>query len=299
MIVTSEGRGLGWLRDYPDHRDYSFKKPNTPPEGERENVQTLLRRARVAEPAPKLPGSVDLRQLFSPIEDQGNLGSCTANAGGGLLEYFELNAHGKYIDASRLFLYKATRNLMGQKGDTGAYLRTTMQAMVNFGVCPEQYWPYTDSATAFDREPSAFCYSFGQDYRTIQYYKLAPAGTPPEELLQRIKTNLAANLPSMFGFTVFSSYRQAETTGEFPYPTTTDTVEGGHAVVAAGFDDDRQIKNAPNRGAILIRNSWGTSWGEEGYGWLPYDYVLDRLATDWWSLIRARWIDQDFFGLSS
>ena len=131
------------------------------------------------------------------------MGSCTANAGVGVVEYFERRAFGKHIDASRLFLYKVTRNLDHQTGDTGAYLRTTMGGLVLFGVPPEEYWPY--KIADFDKEPSAFCYAFAQNYQAISYYRLDPPGIAKDALLNQIKTNLAGGLPSMFGFTVYSS----------------------------------------------------------------------------------------------
>ncbi len=298
MNKTADGFGLGWLPDYPDFRDHTPER-GLAPQAEERNVPTLLEQIGIGKPlaSEQLPVTVDLREDFSPIEDQGQLGSCTANAGAGVLEYFERTAFGHHLDAARLFLYKATRNLMGQTGDTGAFLRTTMQAMVNFGVPPEDYWPYTDDPESFDAEPTAFCYAFAQNYRTVQYYRLDPPGTSAEEMLSRIRTNLAAKLPSMFGFTVFSSYTQAKKTGELPYPARGEKKIGGHAVVAAGYDDNRQIKSAPNPGAILIRNSWGPGWGEQGYGWLPYDYVLTGLARDWWSLLKADWIDTQVFGV--
>lgn len=109
----------------------------------------------------------------------------------------------------------------------------------------------------------------------ISYYRLDPPGTSKTVLLNRIKTHSAAGLPSMFGFTVYSSISQAGTTGKIPYPTSGETILGGHAVVAAGYDDTLKIKNAntgaaETKGALLIRNSWGTGWGSGGYGWLPY-----------------------------
>jgi len=126
------------------------------------------------------------------------------------VEYFEKKAFRKHIDASSLFLYKTTRNLMHQTGDIGAYLRTTMGALVLFGVPPEEYWPY--SITGFDQEPPSFCYAFAQNYQSLTYYRLDPPGISRNDLLGQIKANLAGGLPSMFGFTVYSSIEQAATT---------------------------------------------------------------------------------------
>lgn len=231
-----------------------------------------------------LPASVDLRKGCSPIENQQDLGSCTAHAAIGLLEYYERKAFGKHVDASRLFLYKVTRRLLGWKGDTGAYLRTAMQALVLFGAPPEKYWPYTVSK--FEDEPDAFCYQFASNYQTVQYYRLDPPGTPAEKLLLTIKQLLASGMPSMFGFTVYSSLGDGP---DIPFPTSKDKVDGGHAVMVVGYDDKHRIGNAT--GAIMIRNSWGLDWGSQGYGWLPYQYVLEGLATDWWSLVRAEFAD--------
>lgn len=295
-LTTAPGeehaKGMGWLPDWPDHRDFTADHPEV-----KESLQTL----QIAEPADAaaLPASVDLRQWFSPIEDQGQLGSCTANAGIGVLEYFERRAFGKYVDGSRLFLYKVTRDLLGWTGDTGAFLRTTIGALRLFGAPPEKFWPYV--IAKFDLEPSPFLYAFGADYRAVKYYRLDPPGTTPAQLLSRIKTNLAAGIPSMFGFTVYASITQANTTGKIPFPALGEAVRGGHAIVVAGYDDSMVIKNTPSgpqtTGAFLIRNSWGTGWGDAGYGWFPYDYVLHSLATDWWSLISANWVSTNEFGL--
>jgi C1A family cysteine protease len=285
-------RGMGWLPDYPDFRDYTMEK---------DSIKEMLKKIGLSRPSrPGLSAAVDFRQWCSPIEDQGDLGSCTAHAGVGAVEYFEKRAFGKYIDASRLFLYKTTRNLMNIRGDTGAYLRSTMGALVLFGVPPEEYWPY--SIADFDDEPDAFLYALAQNYQTISYYRLDPPGTSGNALLDRIKTSLAAGLPAIFGFTVYSSIDQADANGLIPYPGPEEEVLGGHAIVAVGYDDKIKIQNAypkgkQTKGALLIRNSWGMGWGEKGYGWLPYEYVLSGLADDWWSLLKNEWVDTGAFKL--
>ncbi len=290
-------RGMGWLKDYPDFRDYTPAHEAVAPALEKAKLGPDLPRARTA-----IPTKADLREWCSPIEDQGALGSCTANAGAGLVEYCERKAFGQYAHASRLFLYKVTRDLMRVTGDTGAYLRTTMGALALFGVPPEKYWPYVEKQ--FDAEPPAFCYGFAEHYSALTYFRLDPSGTKPDELLRRIKYYLAAGLPAMFGFTVYSSIAQADQTGTIPFPLPREAVEGGHAVMAVGYDDARRIKNAAGmaketKGAFLIRNSWGAAWGEKGYGWLPYDYVLHGLAQDWWSLAKMEWMETGAFGLET
>lgn len=301
MEQNIEMQGMGWVPDLPDHRDYS---------PEHEKIKPMIKKLGLAKTSGlELPGKVDLRQWCSEIENQGSIGSCTAQAGVGLIEYYERRAFGNHINASRLFLYKVTRNLLGWDWDYGAYMRATMGAMALFGVPPEKYWPYTDRTdpgpdgkTTFNDEPSAFHYNFAEHYRAIQYFRLDNNGTSPTKLLERIKAYIAAQLPSFFGFTVYTSISQAASSGKIPFPCQGEKVKGGHGVVAVGYDDGLKIKNTicekQTKGALLIRNSWGTGWGDAGYGWLPYDYVLKGLARDWWTLYKMSYLDTGTFGLN-
>ncbi|HVP91614.1 MAG TPA: C1 family peptidase [Terriglobales bacterium] len=289
-------KGFGWIPDYPDFRDYTE---------ETKDIRDMLaptglgaRSSAGGRKTAAAPAAVDLREWASAVEDQGALGSCTAHAGAGVIEYYERKSFGRHIETARLFLYKVTRNLMKMKGDTGGYLRLTMGAMVLFGVPPEEYWPYTDDEQGFDKEPPAFCYAFAQNYKTILYFRHDPPRSARPAVLARLKTYLAAGHPAMFGFTVYSSVEQAAATGRIPFPSAREKIEGGHAVVAMGYDDKMAIRNragGETKGALLIRNSWGAGWGEKGYGWLPYDYLLGGLAEDFWSVLKKEWVDTGAF----
>jgi C1A family cysteine protease len=276
---------LGWIPDFPDYRDFTFH-----------DVKKILPTIESNWGA-TLPSAMSLCDKFSPVEDQKDLGSCTANAGVGVAEFYERSINGNFTNASRLFLYKVTRNLMKLKGDTGASLRATMGALVLFGTPPEDFYPY--SVSKFDEEPPAFCYAFAENYKTISYFRHDPPNISTEELLQRIKTSISSGNPAMFGFTVYASIDQANKTGRIPFPSARERVLGGHAIVAVGYDDSLLINNSINKssslGALMIRNSWGEGWGEGGYGWLPYDYVLKGMAQDFWSILKKDWVNTDQF----
>jgi C1A family cysteine protease len=288
----SHTAGTGWLSPLPDLRDYN---------NSHDKIKVFNKRLGLTSGNHKQPALVDLRRWCSPVENQLSLGSCTAHAGVGVVEYFERRAFGKHIEASRLFLYKATRNLMQVTGDTGAWLRDTMGALVLCGVPAEKYWPY--NVDDFDREPGSFVYSLADNYESVKYFCHDPhgSGLPGTEVLASVKKYLEAGIPSMFGFWGFQSFENSDAPGNIPYPCKGESAQWGHAVVAMGYDDNREIKNTEcgtaTKGALLIRNSWGESWGEKGYGWLPYEYVLNRLALDFWSLLDMKWIDTGEFGI--
>ena len=301
---TKEMVGTGWLPPLPDLRDYTEEHPQ---------LAAMAKKLRISpggRAALSLPTKVDLRKWCSPIENQGGLGSCTAHAGIGIVEYFERRAFGKHIDGSRLYVYKTTRNLMGVVGDTGAWLRNTMGALVFCGVAPEKYWPYTDRKQPgpgqeryFDLEPPPFVYAIADEYEALSYFCHDPQGKNilSHKVLASVKMYLAAGIPSMLGFFGFPSFGRTDVKGGIPYPCPGEQAEWGHAIVAVGYDDSKKITNIvcnkQTKGALLIRNSWGVGWGDKGYGWLPYDYVLGRLAVDFWSLLYMKWVDTKQFGL--
>lgn len=291
--------GSGWLPPLPDLRDFTDAKPE---------IATMTKKLRVPKGTKfkAMPPVVDLRQWCSAIEDQGSLGSCTAHAAVGVVEYFQKRAFGMHIEGSRLFVYKTTRNLMQVTGDTGAWLRNTMGALRLCGVPHEKYWPYTDATPAFDREPGSFEYAVADNYEAVRYFCHDPLGSnvPGSTVLARVKIFLRAGIPSMFGFWGFPSFSHSDVRGGIPYPCPGERARWGHAIVAVGYDDGKRIKNTlcnrTTKGALIIRNSWGPGWGDPnnpGYGWLPYDYVINKLAMDFWSLLSMEWVDTDNFGI--
>lgn len=276
--------GLGWKRDLADIRDLTLD--NKALAGELKKKKKSL-----IDPAAKLKSHVDNREYCSAIEDQGNIGSCTAQAVVGLMEYMMRRASGRHIDGSRLFVYKSTRNLLGWDGDTGAYLRTAIQSVATFGIPPEEHYPYIPEM--YDEEPSAFLYSFAANYQALNYTRLDPFGKSPTQIRDNIRWALHGGYGVVFGFSVFSSLG-ADADVPFPDAEAGDKLQGGHAVMAVGYDDNHPCKNAPD-GAFLIRNSWGTSWGDGGYGYLPYVYIDAGLASDFWTVLKWEWIDTNKF----
>lgn len=284
----------------PDH--YEIIPTDYP---KREDVCKLLKKMDI-KPREELPDSINHKKWCSPVKDQGNLNSGSAFAGSGMIEYYEnLVSDGKYVDSSNLFLYKVTRNLLNVKGNISVLPSAIMGAMVLFGIPPEKYWPYTDNLGdiipyGFDNEPPAFCYSLAQNFKVIQYLKIDQPGISRDKFLEVMKINLSEGFPLIFEFDVYESVEQGVVSGLIPYPQKDERLELlNHGVMAVGYDDSVKVQNTNSNeeteGAILFKNSWSAKWGDNGYGWLPYEYFLKGCANDCWSLLQCNWIDIDAF----
>ena len=240
----------GWIPDRPDYRDRLY--------------------AAIARPPRRMPASVDLRSSCSPVENQGRLGSCTANALAGNLEFLEKKAARPVTDLSRLFIYYNERVLEGTiNEDAGAMLRDGVKSLVKVGVCSETKWPY--NIAQFTRKPAAACFKEAADHQVTSYHRIVG--------LQQMRQCLAEGFPFVFGFSVYEGFESAAVarTGVLNLPRPGERQIGGHAVCAVGYDD------AAKR--MLVRNSWGAGWGLKGCFTMPYDYIADaRLADDFWTL---------------
>jgi C1A family cysteine protease len=263
--------GLGWYPDLPDPRDYAPEFPD---------VASMLGGLK---PLHRLPTSTDWREYCPPISDQQDLPTGAAHAAVTLVQYFERRASGRVVQPSRWFVHQVSRRLSKGTGLGGCDLRTTWKAICRFGIPPEQHCPY--GRRQLRREPDAFAYAAAERLTNLRYVRLDGRHRTAEETLHAVKAFLAAGLPAVFGFPVCVWPSQDP---DICYPTIYDTIRGGQAAAAVGYDDNRWIRS--DKGALLIANSWGAGWGDGGYGWLPYTFVRQRLAVDFWTLLRPEWL---------
>ena len=216
---------------------------------------------RVAESA--LPRSVDLRAWMTPVEDQGALGSCTSNALAGALEYLVRRETGEHVDVSRLFVYFNQRLWDDSvREDVGAAVSHGVRVLAKVGAPLEQLWPY--DRRLFAVQPPE------RVYREAARFRLKDWWSVPIDR-HAVKACLAGGFPIVFGTRVTESFMNVPRTGLVPRigaGDRDDAKHGRHALLLCGYDDARQL--------FVIRNSWGTDWGDAGYGYLPYDYFLNR-----------------------
>jgi C1A family cysteine protease len=296
MPGSKENVRTGWLMPTPD--------PNDLTENDRQIISLIKRLDFPSNNNQNfvLPDNVDLRDWCPEIKNQGKINSSTAHAATSMLEYFECRVHGSFIDFSRRFLYGRARELMFLKGDSGASIRSTLEAIRVFGIPPEKYWPYIDEQPDFDNDPPTSAFAIAYNFEAMSYFCHDPShiSIPTDLVLFNVKKFLAAGIPSIFGFFIFPSFSKVNIKGGFPYPCKGEKYKWRHASLAVGYDDNKKIENlkckTETSGALLIHNSWGTNWGDSGYGWLPYEYVLKKQALDFWSILRGEWIYSKVFG---
>lgn len=245
-------RKYGWKKQLPDKRDkYKFFH----------NLDSNINK-------------IDLRNKFMPVYDQGELGSCTANAVAGIYQFDEIKqGSDNEFMPSRLFIYYNERDMEGTVGyDSGATIRDSIKTINKQGVCDEKIWPYDISQ--FKIKPTNNCYIEGRKNHSIEYNQLV-------QNIEQLKSALINNNPIIFGCSVYESFEseKVKTTGIIPIPSDSERLLGGHAIVLAGFDDQKKW--------FIFRNSWGPDWGDNGYGYIPYEYVLDNdLCSDFWIVDR-------------
>ena len=239
----------GWRPQMPDQRDYKFT---------------------VAEGVLKaLPPKVDLRPACPPVVDQGQLGSCTANAIAAAHRFDQLKQKAKVdFEPSRLFIYYNERVIEGTvKSDAGAEIRDGIKTLNIQGACTETTWPYTISK--FKTKPTSKAYKEALLHQSVKYQAVT-------QTLDQMKGALASGFPFVYGFTVYDSFESTAVakTGIVPMPAKTESVLGGHAVLCVGYDDTKQW--------FITMNSWGIGWGDKGFFYIPYAYLTSNLASDFW-----------------
>jgi C1A family cysteine protease len=242
---------FGWRPSLPDHRNYKFARLNA--------VRTVN------------PTSVDLRRDCPAVYDQGDLGSCTANASAGLYGHLLHKEMKSVYTPSRLFIYYNERVLEHTVNeDSGASMTDAMKVLAKQGAPHESLWWY--NTKKFTVKPSQNVYKDGLVHRIAQYQSLNNGN------LDELRSCLADGFPFIFGFTAYESLEGdvVAKTGLLPMPGPKEKVIGGHAVMAVGYSDALK--------SFLIRNSWGANWALKGYFWMPYSYVCNGdLADDFWT----------------
>lgn len=217
-------------------------------------------------PAIPVPKSLDYGPAMSPVRNQGDEGTCVAFAGVvGVKEYQDSQEYKKLQELSPRYVYNLCKKFDGIPDEEGTYPRVAMKVFLNYGVCPEGFWPYKPHQK--DRPKP------GADKSALKYKIKAYARL---KSLLDMKRSLLVNGPFLAGVEVYESWfsQKAGKTGIIPMPKPSEELQGGHAVCIVGYDD--------TKGLFRFKNSWGAKWGNKGYGALPYDY-MKKYCSDAWS----------------
>lgn len=207
------------------------------------------------------------------VYDQLDLGSCTAQAVCGAYAYLSERNGRPDLDPSRLFLYFNSRVIEGTEGyDSGAMIRDVIKSAVTDGVCHELQWPYL--VRRFKDIPSGEAYGHAIQHKTLSYARISAS-------VAQMRGMLAQGFPFIFGLTLFNSFMSDEVakSGMVPFPEPGEPLIGGHAMLAVGYDNYARC--------FLVRNSWSSGWGDQGYCWIPYDYMGHS------DLCDDRWVIRD------
>jgi len=253
------------------HVDPSFNK----------NITTIQSYgSAVANPGVEANGVLDLRHWCPPIDDQGRAEDCVANATTGALEFLQIRNGLPFVKLSRLFLYYNARiQTRDQCKDEGTYIRLAFSTLTTLGTCTEDTWPY-DLSQIFVR-PSWRSYTEAFPNRTSAFYRIEFIDW--QMLRDMVKMALAAQHPVVFGMTVDDNYVNHSGSGPVAMPVKNRPSPGGHAQTIVGYDD--------NLGCWIVRNSWGTGWADNGYALVPYEYLEESDANDFWVPVLARAAD--------
>jgi C1A family cysteine protease len=230
----------------------------------------------------KLPTLIDLRAYASPVDDQGQLGSCTGNAIAGAIDLIDKKTQNKSLRVSRLFIYYQERVIEGDVSqDNGAYIRDGIKACNQYGAPLETVWPYLANKVTIRPSTAAYIDAAKRKVGSYQRITTQAAG---------IKASLNAGFTVVVGFTVYASFEtgtwwQPSGTGQMPYPNVnTEQILGGHAVAIVGYND-AMTGSGGQTGYFIVRNSWGTGWGQSGYFYMPYSVINNaNMSSDFWSV---------------